>query len=139
MSAPVRKAHLSEIPSPVEREPGSYDWKPVRHHFGIRSFGINANLAPEAGDWVVEEHTEIEESGTRHEELYYVARGHATFTVGGETADAPEGTFVHVPDPATPRSARAVAPGTVVLAVGGEPGAAFVVSAWEMKYFGEDH
>ena len=58
MTTPYRAAHICAIRSPAERDPGSYDWKPVRHHFGIRSFGVNANLAVDAGDWVVEEHTE---------------------------------------------------------------------------------
>jgi hypothetical protein len=136
MTAPYRKAHLSELPSPVAPEPGSYEWKPVRHHFGIRSFGINAQVGAHAGDWVVEEHTELEGSATRHEELYYVARGHAEFTVGGERFDAPEGTFVHVPDPAVVRSAVAKQPDTALICIGAEPGAAYAVSGWELDYFG---
>jgi hypothetical protein len=134
--APYQAAHISQIPAPVEREPGSYEWKPVRHHFGIRSFGVNANIAPNADDWLIEEHTEIDESGTRHEELYYVAKGHARFSVGAEEVDAPAGTFIFVPDPGVSRSARALEAGTTLLAVGAEPGAAFTISPWERKYFG---
>lgn len=129
-------AHLTEIPPAVEPEPGSYVWRPVRHHFGVGSFGVNAMSAPEAGDWVIEDHTEIDESGTRHEELYFVASGRATFVVGDAKIDAPQGTFVFVPDPAERRGARAAEPDTTVLAMGGEPGAAFTVSPWERKYFG---
>ncbi|MCC6224020.1 MAG: hypothetical protein IT201_11095 [Thermoleophilia bacterium] len=133
MPAPAFKAaHVTEIPSPVEPEPGSYDWKPVRHHFGIGSFGVNANVAG-AGNALVEEH---DETDTSHEELFAVMSGHAVFTVAGEEVDAPAGTLVYVPDPATVRSARALADGTTVLAVGAEPGAAFAVSGWERKYFG---
>ena len=135
MANPFQVAQLSEIPSPIAREPGSYDWKPVRQHFGVRSFGVNAMVAPDAGDWVVEEHTEVGDSETRHEELFFVAAGHATFVVDGEHVDAPAGTFVHVPDPEVPRGARAVEPGTTVLAIGAEPGAAFTPSGWELKYF----
>lgn len=130
-----KAAHISEIPSPVEPEAGSYEWKPIRHHFDVRSFGINLNIAPAAGDWAIGEHNEVEESGTRHEELFFVSAGHATFEVAGEQVDAPAGTFVFVPDPAVPRSARALEPGTTVLAIGGEPGVAYTVSNWEKKYF----
>jgi quercetin dioxygenase-like cupin family protein len=136
MEGAYQVAKISEIPSPVPAEPGSYEWKPVRHHFSVRSFGVNANVAG-AGDVLVEEHTEIEDSGTRHEELYVVVSGRATFTVAGDEVDAPAGTLVFVPDPATVRSARALEDGTTVLAIGGEPGAAYCVSPWEQKYFGD--
>jgi mannose-6-phosphate isomerase-like protein (cupin superfamily) len=135
MPAAVNAVHVSEIPAAVDPEPGSYEWKPVRHHFGIESFGVNAFIAPNAGDWAIEEHTETEESGTRHEELYFVASGHARFSVDGTDVDAPTGTFVYVRDPAVSRGARGLEPGTTVLAMGAEPGAAFAVSPWERKYF----
>jgi len=51
----------------------------------------------EAGQDVVEPHTESPELG--HEELYFVARGTATFTIDGESFDAPAGTYVFVPIP----------------------------------------
>jgi uncharacterized cupin superfamily protein len=136
MERAYQAARISEIPSPVSAEPGSYEWKPVRHHFGIRSFGVNANVAG-SGDVLVEEHTETEESGTQHEELYLVISGRATFTVAGEEVDAPAGTLVFVPDPGVVRSARALEDATTVLAIGGEPGAAFRISPWEQKYFRE--
>ena len=59
--------------------------------------------------------------------------GHATFTVGGQTFDAPAGTFVYVPDPTTKRGAVARDAGTALLAVGGEPGRAFTPSAWDQE------
>jgi len=113
------------------KDPGEADWYAIRMHLGIRSFGTNAYVQPEAGNPIVNEHTETD---TRHEELYFVARGHATFTVDGEEVDAPEGTLVYVPDPASPRSAVAHVDGTTVLCFGGAPGEAFAVSAWEAKY-----
>lgn len=133
--APYQVAHMSAIPTRLEPEPGGYEWKPVRHYFGIQSFGINVEIGREPGDWVVEDHTELRDSGTRHEELFFVSHGHARFTVGGEEIDAPAGTFVFVPDPATMRGARALEAGTTVLAMGGEPGAPFTVSPWEAKYW----
>lgn len=87
---------------------------------------------------IVGEHTELEESGSRHEELYYVASGRARFTVDGEEVDAPAGTFVHVRAPGATRGAVAREAGTTSLCVGGEPGAAFAVSPWERRYFAAD-
>jgi hypothetical protein len=128
-----RVAALSEIESlDTEWTPGA-DWKPVRRHFDIGSFGVNASVAREAGAQVIGLHSETGDSGTRHEELFYVSTGRARFTVGGEEIDAPAGTFVYVPDPTVLRGAVAEAPGTTVLAVGAEPGAAFEVSPWERK------
>src|SRR5436190_13980821 len=71
--------HIDEVPEPTyEKKPGDTDWRPLRIHFGITSFGVNAFTQPEAGEVVVIEHTETEESDTRHEELYFVSKGHAT-------------------------------------------------------------
>ena len=96
--------------------PGTLRWLPVRHELGIGAFGTNAYIAREAGDDVVEPHTE---KGTGHEELYFVARGSATFTLDGETVPAPAGTYVFLPDPAVRRHAVADEPGTTVLSFGG--------------------
>lgn len=124
--------HLSEIPDPDgEKKPGAPDWRPIRIHFGIQSFGTSAYVAHEAGDVMVNEH---DESDTRHEELYVVSNGHATFTIGGEEVDAPEGTLVYVPGPETMRSAVARKAETTILCFGGTPGEAFSVSSWEEKY-----
>lgn len=130
-----RSAHISDIPSLVyEEEPGEADWKPVRIHFGIRAFGTNAYVARRSGDEVIGEHTETHESGTRHEELYYVATGHATFTMEGEEVDAPAGTFVYVRDPGANRGAVAREDETTILCFGGTPAEAFAASPWERKY-----
>jgi hypothetical protein len=106
---------------------GTLVWKPVRKTLGVTAFGINAYTAANAGDEVVEDHTE-EPSG--HEELYAVVAGHATFTVDGEDVDAPAGTLVFLDDPMQQRRATAREAGTTVLAIGGKPGA-HEVSAWE--------
>src|SRR5262245_30302638 len=101
----------------VERMPGpaSLTWLPIRATLGIRAFGTNAYVADAAGDDVVEAH--IEKTG--HEELYFVARGAARFTLDGTDHEAPAGTYVFVPDPATHRHAVALEPGTTVLSFGG--------------------
>ena len=106
---------------------GTLVWKPVRKTLGVTAFGINAYVAAEAGDEVVEEH---DETALGHEEIYLVVAGHATFTVDGETVDAPRGTLVYLDDPEQKRHAVATEPGTTVLAIGGVPGT-HEISPWE--------
>jgi hypothetical protein len=106
---------------------GTLVWKPVRKELGVTAFGINAYTAAKPGDEVVEDHTE---QRLGHEEIYAVVSGHATFTVDGETLEAPAGTLVYLDDPSQRRSAVASEAGTTVLAIGGRPGA-HEVSAWE--------
>ncbi len=121
-------AHIDDLPTVPYDEAPHTEWKPVRRFFGIGSFGSNLFRATRAGDVLTKEHTETEGAGTRHEELFLVVSGHATFTVAGEEIDAPAGTFVYVPDPDTVRGAVAREPGTVLLAIGAEPGAVFTPS-----------
>jgi hypothetical protein len=123
--------HIDRIHEPAgEKEPGERDWHAVRMHFGIQSFGVNAYRATKQGE-IVGEHDEVD---TQHEELFFVASGNATFTIDGMSVEAPADTFVYVPDPASMRSAVAHEAGTTVVCVGGAPGKAFSVSAWEQKY-----
>jgi quercetin dioxygenase-like cupin family protein len=124
-------AHVSEIVMPKEPDPGTAGWRAVRRHFGIGSFGVSAYVAEAAGEVLVGDH---KEDDTAHEELFYVASGRAALRVGDETVDAGPGTFVYVEDPAVARSATALEPGTTLIAIGGQPGKAFEVSAWERKY-----
>ena len=102
----------------------------MRATLDIRAFGTNAYTAAEAGHDVVEPHTE--NPVLAHEELYFVHRGRATFTIDGEEIDAPAGTYVFVPDPASHRHAVAAEPGTTVLSFGGP--ATFEPSAWEWTF-----
>ena len=137
MTQPYEAIHVSAIPDPEDgKPPGRPAWRPVRIHFGISAFGTNAYVAGEAGGELIEEHTEVDDSETRHEELYVVAEGHATFTVDGEEIDAPAGTLVYVRDPAVRRGAVARDEGTTVYCFGGTPGEAFTVSPWEQKHEG---
>jgi tetratricopeptide (TPR) repeat protein len=106
-------------------------WAMVRTHFGISAFGVNAYVADEAGIEVIGEHDELGERSGNHEELYFVADGHATFTVNGDEIDAPSGTFVFVRDPAAKRKAVAKEVGTTIIIAGGKPGEAFTPSPWE--------
>lgn len=116
---------------PIEGQEG-LTWRPVRRHFDIQSFGVNAYTAEEAGQRVVEEHRE---SQNGHEELYVVVTGRATFMLDGEEHDAPAGSLVHCP-PDTLRGAVAAEPGTTVLGIGAKPGEAFKPSGWEWTFAG---
>ena len=106
-------------------------WAMVRTHFGIGAFGVNAYVADEPGIAVIGEHDELGKLAAQHEELYFVADGHAKFTVDGDEIDAPAGTFVFVRDPAAKRGAVATEAGTTVVIVGAKPGEAFTPSGWE--------
>jgi hypothetical protein len=117
-------ARLDEID---EISDGRCPMRPVRQHFGITSFGINAWTGREAGDRIINEHDEADEN----EELYLVQQGRAVFEVGGERVDAPAGTFVSVA-PGITRTAFAEEPGTTIVAVGGQPGEPYQPSGWEI-------
>jgi len=101
---------------------------PMRRELDIAAFGVNASYQAKAGEPVVGEHDEIGPASDRHEELYVVLQGSATFTVDGEELDAPHGTAVFVPDPASKRKAVATSDGTIVLSVGGRRGEAYRLS-----------
>jgi tetratricopeptide (TPR) repeat protein len=131
MAAPTRfrVAHLGEL-EPVTAH--GLTRVAVRRAFGIEAFGVNAFTAAAAGDELVEEHDEVGANAGHHEELYLVLRGRATFTLDGETVDAPAGTFVFCPDAATRRHAVAAEDGSAVVVVGGVPGQAYRPSPWDL-------
>jgi tetratricopeptide (TPR) repeat protein len=118
-------AHLGEI---EEIDDGREPMRPIRHHFGITSFGINGWTAREAGDRLLNEHDEADDE---QEELYLVQEGRARFELDGESLDAPAGTLVFVP-PGVMRTAFAEEPGTTIVAIGGAPGKAYEVGGWEI-------
>ena len=109
-------AHLDEI---EEITDGRQPWRPVRHHFGITSFGVNTWTAREVGDRIINEHDEADDE---NEELYLVMQGRAVFELDGDRVDAPAGTFV-LARPGVKRTAFAEEPETTILALGGTPGA----------------
>ncbi len=117
-------ARLEEID---EISDGRCPFRPVRHSFGITSFGVNAWTAREAGDRIINEHDEADEG----EELYVVISGAATFELDGERVAAPAGTFVFA-RPGVRRTAFAEEPGTTILAVGGTPGQPYEPEGWEI-------
>ena len=123
-----RVVRLDEI---EEVSDGRCPWRPVRHHLGITSFGINSWTARDAGDRIINEHDEDENEDEDNEELYVVLEGRATFEVDGEPVDAPKGTLVFVP-PGQKRTAFAEEAGTTILAIGGVAGEAYEPSGWEL-------
>jgi tetratricopeptide (TPR) repeat protein len=122
---------VAQIEQIDEIEDGRSPWRPVRHHFGITSFGVNAFTAREAGDRIINEHDEADEEGDAQEELYLVQRGRARFELDGEQVDAPAGTFVYV-STTVKRTAFAEEPGTTIVAMGGTPGKAYQTRGWEI-------
>ena len=115
-----RAAHIDEIAA----EKWPY-WAPIRHHFDIKTFGINAWRGAE-GDEVIKRHDESESGDP---ELYFVLSGSALLTVGGEECKAPAGTLVWIEDPKAERVAVAKETNTVVVSIGGgKP------SGWDTGY-----
>jgi tetratricopeptide (TPR) repeat protein len=119
-----------------EQDDGQVPMRSVRDHLGITGFGVNAWIARNAGDRMIPEHqeaNETEEESERDEELYLVLRGHAVFELDGERHDAPAGTFVFA-RPRVNRTAFAEEPATVIVSVGGTPGKPYDPVGWELWY-----
>lgn len=119
-------AHLDELER-LEVDDEGLTWRPVRRHFGIGAFGVNAYTAAAAGARVVEEHRDDAE------ELYFVVSGRARFRLGEDEVEARAGTFVFA-HPGTLRGAVAGEAGTTVLAMGARAGEVFEPSAWEESF-----
>jgi tetratricopeptide (TPR) repeat protein len=119
-------AHLDEID---ELTDGRCAYRPVRHHFGITSFGVNTWTARDAGDRIINEHNEDDPGGG--EELYLVMQGRASFELEDERVDAPAGSLVYV-RPGVKRTAFAEEAGTTIVAMGATPGKVYEADGWEI-------
>jgi mannose-6-phosphate isomerase-like protein (cupin superfamily) len=120
-------ARLEEI---EKLDDGRVPWRPVRHHFGITAFGVNAWTGENAGDRIINEHDEAApEDG--HEELYLVTSGRARFELDGESVEATAGTMVFA-GPGVKRTAFAEEAGTTIVVVGAAPGKPYEVVGWEI-------
>ena len=119
-------AHLDEID---EIDDGRCPMRPVRHHFGITAFGVNAWTAGAAGDRIINEHDEDEPDG--NEELYLVLRGRAVFELDGERVEGSAGTLVFA-RPGVKRTAFAEEPGTTIVAIGAVAAKAYEPHGWEL-------
>src|SRR4051794_23161454 len=100
-------ARIDEID---EIDDGREPFRPIRHHFGITSFGVTAWTGRAAGDRIINEHDEAGDA----EELYVVHTGRARFELDGARVDAPAGTCVFA-RPGVRRTAYAEEPETTIL------------------------
>jgi len=123
----VTEFAVSQLTEIEVLEDGRCPWRPVRHHFGITSFGVNAFTGQNVGDRIINEHDEADE----HEELYLVHQGRARFELDDEEVDAPAGTFVFAKR-GVKRTAFAEEPETTLVAIGGAPGQAYEPHGWEV-------
>jgi tetratricopeptide (TPR) repeat protein len=119
--------HIDELDA-IELSEG-FVWRPVRRHFDIRAFGVNA-YTPGTSGRVIEEHTERE----GQEEIYVVLRGTVRFTLGEDERELSAGQLVFLRDPSLKRGAFAVTDDAAVLAIGGKPGEPFEISNWEYVF-----
>ena len=128
MSDKFQVARLDEM----EPQRGADDsrWFRLRRDLDVGAFGINAYGA-DSGKRVIEEHDELGTAAGKHEELYVVLRGSARFELDGEKHTVPAGSCVFIRETKVRRGAIAEEDGTIVLVVGGTPGEAYAVSAWE--------
>jgi len=108
-------------------------WRPIRRALGVTAFGVNGYSAREAGASLIEEHDETSPGAGGHEELYFLARGTATFEIGEDTVEATAGTMILV-EPGVRRKATATSADATVLVIGGRPGTAMPPSPFEYWY-----
>src|SRR5437588_11933059 len=116
-------AHLDEI---EEITDGRCPFRPVRHYFGISSFGANVWTGRAAGERIINEHDEAGEQ----EELYLVLGGRAAFELDGERREVSAGTLVFV-EPGVKRTAFAEEAAASIMALGGMAGKADVAGGFE--------
>jgi len=107
---------------------GRYRYRPVRHQFGITSFGVTAWVGAAAGDPIINEYDEDSEPA---EELFVVVSGRAVFELEGEKVEATPGTLVFT-EPGTRRTAVAAEPATAILVFDGTPGKVYDATGWEL-------
>ena len=120
---------LDEVPLVPTDDPADFDWYPLQHHFGLTAFGANV-FGGEPGIELVAEH---DETDSGQEELYVVLAGEARFAVAGEEIQVAAPGVVVLTDPSVRRAATSVAPGTLLLALGGLPGT--FATTWRPQNF----
>jgi mannose-6-phosphate isomerase-like protein (cupin superfamily) len=116
---------VNEIP-PVKPD-WPQTWKSVRHHFGVTAFGINA-VTKDAGNVLIPEH---DESESGQQEVYFVHAGEVRATMDGEAVTVGAGGIIAL-EPQVKRKIESTATPTTLIAIGGTPGRAYEVSAWEL-------
>ena len=119
-----KMAAIDDIPPVKPDWPAT--WKSVRHYFGITAFGINA-VTKDEGNVLIPEH---EHGETGEQELYFIHRGEALATLGGDEVRVPAGSAVMV-EGGTHRKFEALASPTTLIVVGAVPARAYEVGEWE--------
>ncbi len=117
-------ADIHDIP-PIKESWGK-SWHSIRHYFGISGFGVNA-ATKNKGESLTPEH---DETKSGQQELFIVTEGKAEFCVAGKSFVGMPGCLVFV-EPHIRRSAKAVDSPTSLLMIGGAPGQAYKIGAWE--------
>src|SRR5215471_9371518 len=117
-------ATIKEIPPVKEDWPAT--WKSIRHHFGIKAFGING-VTKDAGNVLIPEHNETE-SG--QQEVFIVIEGSARATLDGEEVEMTAGQIAAV-EPGSTRKFEATASPTTMVVIGAPVGKAYEVGPWE--------
>lgn len=115
---------LNETEAFPYHQRGGQKLPPIQRLTHFRPAGMNGWIG-DAGEPLVPEHAEDSDN----EELYVVVQGRATFTVDGNSFDAPAGTLLHAM-PGEMRSATSEEPGTIIVAVGATIGQAFSNPGW---------
>jgi tetratricopeptide (TPR) repeat protein len=101
-----------------QEEPQERTYVQLRRELDIEAFGV-FTVRADGGKSLVGERTATGYAADRHEELFVVTEGRATFTVDGQEIDAPRGTAVFVRDVESKRAAVAGADGATILVVSG--------------------
>jgi tetratricopeptide (TPR) repeat protein len=113
-----------------QTEPQERTYVQLRRELDIGSFGIFA-VEADAGKELVSERTATGYAADRHEELFVVVNGKATFSVDGREIEASAGTAIFVRDVEATRGAVSEADGTTILVVGGRRGEAWRLTPGE--------
>jgi tetratricopeptide (TPR) repeat protein len=101
-----------------QEDPQERTYVQLRRELDIGAFGV-FTVRADAGKALVSERTATGYAADRHEELFVVTEGSATFTVEGQELDAPRGTAIFVRDVEAKRAAVAGQDGATILVVGG--------------------
>ena len=112
-------------PGRARRSPARASRFPCASRLGSRASGSTPTRHSPTAASVIEEHDELSAGAGRHEELYFVARGHAASPSTARRSTRRPGTLRLRPRPARAARRRAAEPGTTVLVVGGTRGEGF--------------
>lgn len=100
---------------------------PIRQHFGIRAFGVNA-FSASADEPLIVPHSE---KPYGHEELYIVIQGRMRARCDDDEVEVGRGEMLFV-QPDVQRALTALETRTIIVAVGGVPGSPYVPPSWSV-------